>query len=355
MIEIGHGNLLEADVEALVNTVNCVGIMGKGIALQFKQAYPDNFKAYEKACRSGEVCPGKMFIFRTNKLLNPKYIVNFPTKRHWKQPSSIVDIEVGLDALVADIESLGVKSIAVPPLGCGNGGLDWADVRPLVEKAFSKVPTVKVLVYEAKGAPSAEKMPIGTEKPQLTRPRALLIQLLELYGIPGYELTLLEVQKLAYFLQAAGEPLRLRFEKEKFGPYAHNLNHVLQKLEGHFIRGYGDHAAVDTQVHTLPGAAEEATSVLASLPEALERLARVGRLICGFETPYGMELLATVHWLVTNEDAHAAENVERAIRGVQSWSRRKAGLFRDEHIKAAWLQLREQGWLQPTSTSVGAR
>ncbi len=136
MIELGKGNLLKVDVEALVNTVNCVGIMGKGIALQFKQDYPENFKAYEKACRASEVRPGKMFIVPTNKMQNPKFIVNFPTKRHWKGKSKIEDIKSGLTALIRDVQELGITSIAIPPLGCGLGGLRWSEVKPLIERHF---------------------------------------------------------------------------------------------------------------------------------------------------------------------------------------------------------------------------
>ena len=136
MIQITAGNLLEAQVDALVNTVNCVGFMGKGIALQFKQAFPENFTAYEKACHDGEVRPGHMFIYETRAVVGPKYIINFPTKRHWKGKSKMEDIESGLKALIADVERLGIKSIAVPPLGCGLGGLNWSDVRPRIEKAF---------------------------------------------------------------------------------------------------------------------------------------------------------------------------------------------------------------------------
>jgi len=350
MIELGHGNLLEVDAEALVNTVNCVGIMGKGIALQFKQAFPDNFKAYAKACRAGEVRPGKMLIVPTNKSLNPKFIINFPTKRHWKEASRIEDIKAGLDSLINDIQELGIASIVIPPLGCGNGGLEWSEVRPLIEDAVSRVPSVKVLLFEPKGAPSAEKMPIRTEKPSLTRPRALLIRLFQIYGIPGYELTMLEIQKLAYFLQAAGEPLKLQYVKEKFGPFANNLNHVLQRLEGHFICGYGDQAKVDAQINTLPGAAELAQQFLEDKPDALERLRRVSKLIEGFETPYGMELLATVHWVATHENTDALGNCERAAQQVQKWSQRKAGLFTSQHIQEAWQRLRDQDWLQPSAT-----
>ena len=349
MIELGNGNLLKSDAEALVNTVNCVGIMGKGIALQFKQAFPENFRAYEKACRAGEVRPGKMFIVPTNKTVNPKFIINFPTKRHWKDRSNIEDIKAGLEGLIVDVQVLGIASIAIPPLGCGNGGLEWCDVKPLIENAFLREPSVKVLLYEPKGAPSPEDMPVRTETPSLTRARAMLIRLLEVYGIPGYELTMLEIQKLAYFLQAAGEPLRLQYVKEKFGPFANNLNHVLQRLEGHFIRGYGDHAGSDAQIYALPGASDTARRFLESQPDALDRLHRVGKLIEGFETPYGLELLATVHWIATQEDPLASEQCERAVCGVQAWSQRKSCLFGTRHIQKAWQRLRDQDWLQASA------
>ncbi|MFN6570416.1 macro domain-containing protein [Dendronalium sp. ChiSLP03b] len=201
MIEFKQGNLLEENAEALVNTVNNVGVMGKGIALQFKQAYPENFRQYEKACRAGEVQPGQMFTVSTDSLFNPKYIINFPTKRHWKSKSKIEDIKSGLVALVAEVQRLGITSIAIPPLGCGNGGLNWLEVKPLIESAFAQLPHVQVIIFEPSGAPAAENMQIATKKPNITRGRALIIHLLEAYGIPGYELTKLEIQKLAYFLQ----------------------------------------------------------------------------------------------------------------------------------------------------------
>jgi O-acetyl-ADP-ribose deacetylase (regulator of RNase III) len=152
MIETSHGNLLQADAEALVNAVNCVGHMGKGIALQFKQAFPANFKEYESVCRAGKMTPGKMLIHDNGALLNPRFIVNFPTKRHWRNNSRIEDIAAGLTALVADVERLEIRSIAIPPLGCGLGGLKWQEVRPMIERAFSALPNVRVLLYEPAGA-----------------------------------------------------------------------------------------------------------------------------------------------------------------------------------------------------------
>ena len=147
MIEITKGNLLKADAEALVNTVNCVGVMGRGLALQFKLAFPDNFIAYQKACKAEEIKPGKMFIYNTGQMFNPKYIINFPTKRHWRGKSKMKDIRSGLEALVEDVKRIGIHSIAVPPLGCGLGGLKWQAVRTEIEKAFAQVPEVWVLLY----------------------------------------------------------------------------------------------------------------------------------------------------------------------------------------------------------------
>jgi len=153
MLEFKQGNLLEEDAEALVNAVNCVGVMGKGIALQFKQAFPENFQQYKKACDAKEVQPGRMFTVPTGKLFNPKYIINFPTKRHWRDKSKIEDIQTGLKALVAEVQQLGITSIAIPALGCGNGGLDWVEVKPLIESAFVELPEVKVVVFEPTDAP----------------------------------------------------------------------------------------------------------------------------------------------------------------------------------------------------------
>lgn len=346
MIEFKQGNLLEEKTEALVNTVNCVGVMGKGIALQFKRAFPENFRQYEKACHAKQVQPGRMFTVLTGSVLYPRYIINFPTKRHWKEKSKIEDIKSGLKALIEEIKQLKISSIAIPPLGCGNGGLNWAEVKPLIESALAQLPEVQVIIFEPAGAPAAEKMPVATKKPNMTRSRALLICLLELYGIPGYELTKLEIQKLAYFLQVAGEPLKLRYEKQQYGPFAHNLNKVLELLEGHYIRGYGDGSskAQSAEIYVLPEGRDAAQKCLATDPEAQKRLQRVGDLIFGFETPYGMELLATTHW-VGQEHPKASEDSKEAVFLVHQWSERKRQLFKPEHIRKAWQRLREQHWL----------
>jgi O-acetyl-ADP-ribose deacetylase (regulator of RNase III) len=344
MINYTHGNLLKAEADALVNTVNCIGFMGKGIALQFKQAFPDNFKAYEQACKVHEVRPGHMFIFPTGTMFTPRYIINFPTKRHWRGNSRIEDIESGLRALIDDVRKLNIKSIAVPPLGCGNGGLDWDMVRPMMERAFADLPDVKVLFFAPQGAPEATSMPVATRRPELTIARALFIKLMDCYSVLDYRRTLLEIQKLAYFLQEAGEPLRLKYEAGHYGPYAANLNKVLERLEGHFIRGYGDSQKPDAEIELLPGAVQEAGAFLADKRDSLDRMEMVCNLIEGFETPYGMELLATVHW-VAHHAATRAANEDAAIVAVQAWSTRKMRMFKPQHIRIAWKRLIQLGWL----------
>jgi O-acetyl-ADP-ribose deacetylase (regulator of RNase III) len=343
MIELRQGNLLTTDAEALVNTVNCVGVMGKGVALQFKQAFPDNFRQYELACREGLVRPGQMLIVPTGRDANPRYIINFPTKRHWKGKSKLEDIRAGLGALVDDVQRLNIKSIALPPLGCGNGGLAWSDVKPLIEAASAWMPEVQVILFAPQGAPNPDSMPVATPKPHLTRSKAILICAFDNYAGFGYCLAALEVQKLAYFLQEAGEPLRFRYVKHKYGPYADNLNHVLQRLEGHFIRGYGDRSR-GAEITLLPGAAQAAADFLSSVADAKERIERVNRLIDGFETPGGMELLASVHWVAKN-DLFAATDVSATIAQVHAWSKHKRERFHPSHIGKAWERLRDEGWL----------
>lgn len=349
MFEVTRGNLLEADVEAVVNTVNTEGVMGKGIALQFRKAYPDNYEAYRRSCEAGEVVPGRMFVFERSALTNPRYVINFPTKRHWKSKSRMSDIEAGLDALVEDVHRLGIHSVAVPPLGCGLGGLAWPAVRARMEAAFARSPDVRWLVFEPVGAPDPTAMRNRTARPRMTAGRAAVIGLIDRYLVPGfdYPVSLLEIQKLVYFLTESGEKLnQVEFVKHHYGPYADVLRHVLEKMDGHFTSGYGaGDNKPETPIQLLPGAAAEADAFLAEHPATLERYERVGQLIEGFETPYGMELLATVHWVATRENPEAARSADAALESVRSWNKRKADLMRPEHVAAAWERLRELGWL----------
>lgn len=351
MIEYTSGDILQCEADALVNTVNCVGVMGRGIALQFKNAYPANFKAYEAACKQDAVQPGHMFVFETGLLTSPSFIINFPTKRHWRGKSRIEDIEAGLVDLVKVIRDKEIRSIAIPPLGSGLGGLEWNEVRPLIERALSELAAVRVLVFEPKGAPANDKMAHVREVPKMTAGRAALVELVQRYlgGLLDPFVTLLEVHKLMYFMQEAGEPLRLNYAKAPYGPYAENLRHVLRAVEGHLISGYADGGdAPKKPISLVPGAMEEAKSFLDQLEVSRARFERVTRLVEGFESPHGLELLATVHWVMRREGATQHDSVERQVYG---WNGRKRQ-FTPRQIAIAKERLMSQDWLSPEAAEV---
>lgn len=347
MIKLGTGNLLNAPVEALVNTVNTVGVMGKGIALQFSRAYPDMLAKYEEDSKAGRVRLGRMNVFDLGGLVGEtRYIINFPTKGHWRAKSRLSDIAAGLEDLVQVVRTHKIRSIAVPPLGCGHGGLDWADVRLLIERALGQLSGVDVLLFEPKGAPSAEGMPQRTARPKMTTGRAVLIKLIAQFqkGLVDPFVTLLVVQKLMYFLQEAGEPLKLNFVTGKYGPYADNLRHQLNAMEGHYTIGCGDGSDAPHKMLDLrDGALEEADEYLARRDDTARRLDRVARLIHGFEDHYGMELLATVHW-VMQQSPDAREKLDTAIELVQSWNVRKRITMTPAQIEAAWTRLVKEDW-----------
>ncbi len=344
MIKLQNDDILRSDAQALVNTVNCVGIMGRGVALQFRKAFPDNFKFYEQACDRGEVRLGSMLVFDRNRITGPRYIINFPTKQHWKSKSQLEDIEAGLKDLVRKVRELHIHSIAIPPLGCGLGGLKWSDVRPRIEAAFQLLPEVQVSLFEPSGAPDAVKMVKHRKAPEMTKGRAALLALMRRYlaAVMDPSVSLLEVHKLMYFLQEAGEGLRLKYEKAVYGPYATNLRHVLTAIEGHFVVGYGDaEDNPDKPLELRKGAGEAAERFLADLPDTLRRFDQVADLIEGFETPLGMELLATVHWVAARE---GAQTLPEAIEKTYSWNERKRA-FSEKHIGIAWKVLQQKGWL----------
>ncbi|MEF8755582.1 MAG: macro domain-containing protein [Accumulibacter sp.] len=354
MIEYRSGDILKSEAEALVNTVNCVGVMGRGIALQFKNAFPENFKAYAAACKRAQAQPGRMFVFETGQLTPPRYIINFPTKRHWRGKSRIEDIDAGLAALVAEIRARRIRSIALPPLGSGLGGLDWtAEVRPRVEAALRPLDDVQILVYEPNGAPASDTMHHRREVPQMTAGRAALVELMHRYlgGLLDPFVTLLEVHKLMYFLQEAGEPLRLRYKAAPYGPYAENLRHVLHAIEGHLLAGYDDGGdAPNKALALVPGAVEEAAAFLAEHGPTRERFERVASLVEGFESPFGLELLSTVHWVMRHESVHTLPDV---VARTYAWNDRKRQ-FTPRQIGIAAEVLTAKGWVAPLTEQVSA-
>ncbi len=346
MIEFKTGNILTEDAEALVNTVNCVGVMGRGIALHFKKAFPDNFKAYASACKREEVRPGRMFTFETGQLTHPHYIINFPTKRHWRAKSRIEDIEKGLDDLVREIHERDIRSIAIPPLGSGLGKLDWADVRARIEGVLGQCPHLKVTVFEPNAEFEDVKPNRSRKAPPMTPGRAALVGLMRRYldGLLDPFVTLLEVHKLMYFMHYAGEPLRLEFRAAHYGPYAENLRHVLRAMDGHMISGYVDDGdRPGRELNLLSGVAEEALAFLEEHPESHKRFEKVADLVEGFESSFGLELLATVHWLVAHDES--IKNKRDIVDKMYNWNDAKQQ-FTPRQIGIAADTLSRKGWMR---------
>lgn len=344
MIEYTSGDILKDESEAIVNTVNCVGVMGRGIALQFKNAWPENFKAYAAACQRHEVQPGRMFVFETGRLTTPRYIINFPTKRHWRGKSRIEDIDAGLRALAKVILERDIDSIAIPPLGSGLGGLDWAKVKPRIEAALQALIDIRIIVYEPDGAPTSDTTHHRREVPTMTAGRAALIELMRRYlgGLLDPSISLLEVHKLMYFMQEAGEPLRLQYVQAPYGPYAENLRHVLHAIEGHLISGYADGGdAPDKQLMLVPGAIDDAETFLKTHADTRARFDKVETLIEGFESSFGLELLATVHWVIRHERVMAFDDV---VERTYAWNARKRQFTRRQ-IGIAVDVLTTHGWV----------
>ncbi|MBV9825646.1 MAG: macro domain-containing protein [Alphaproteobacteria bacterium] len=351
MIRFTQGNLLEAPTEALVNTVNTVGVMGKGIALMFREAFPENYLRYREACQTGTIKVGSIFATeRRDFISGPQWIINFPTKEHWRSPSRIEWIRDGLADLRSFIEAQGIQSIALPPLGSGNGGLDWRDVRPLIVDALQSLTGVTIVVYEPTKRYQNIQKREGVEK--LTPARALLIELVRRYWVLGIECTVLEVQKLAYFLerQITGSglenPLNLNFEANRFGPFSSKLRHLLDSLDGSYLhcdKRLADAGPLDVIGYDETKLGKVDLYIRTEARPYRKALDATSDVIEGFESPLGMELLATVDWL---QHKMQVEPTLNAIKGsLPRWpggtgaGARKLRLFDDRLIGLALSRL----------------
>ena len=347
MISFTKGNLLEADVEAVVNTVNTVGIMGKGIALMFKERFPKNFKEYARACKRNEIRIGRMFVTESEELFGPRWIINFPTKTHWRVRTRLSWIQNGMDDLVRTIVNNNIRSVAVPPLGCGNGGLEWRAVKPVIVAALESVTDLDALIYEPTEKYQNVAKKRGVEK--LTPARALVSEIVRRYCILGIDCSILEVQKLGWFLQRGvnrlteEDPLKLQFTANKYGPYSHRLTKLLDSLDGSYLccnKRLADAEPLDT-IWFNPNKKDFVHVYLRSGEGKvyMDALEWSSRAIDGFESPLGMELLSTVDWLVEQEGV--TPTVDGVLASLVNWSggaaagQRKRKIFNQRLVELA--------------------
>ena len=335
MIIYTTGNLLESNAEALVNTVNTVGVMGKGIALQFKNMFPDNFKLYANACKNNEVKVGELFITEEMTMFSgKKLIVNFPTKTNWRLPSEYAYIEMGLVALAKLIKDKKILSIAIPALGAGNGGLDWIKVKQLISFHLENL-DCKVYVYE----PNHKILEVlKEEKVKLTPARAMLLSVLYELVRNGEFVSEFSAEKIAYFLQRFGakESFKLEFQANFYGPYSGKVKHVLHYLNGSYIMGYGTKDAKPFEELGLVLSAEKEVNAYLALAENAEYkriVEKTNAFLTGFYSTFALELLSTIDYIIVNKKAN---NLELITKELTNWSERKSTMFnKPEFIEIA--------------------
>lgn len=337
------GNLLDADTQALVNTVNTVGVMGKGIALQFKEQFPMNFKIYADACKKGLVKVGKMLVVKENSMKGEKVIINFPTKTEWFKKSQYNYLEEGLKDLVKIIREYNIKSIAIPPLGTGNGGLKWANVKSLMEQYLLDMEDVEILIYQPNDAVKEILQKENERKVELTASRAMFLSALFRYEKLGEVASLFAANKLAYFLQRSGEKLRLNFVPLTYGPYAQAVEKVLYAMNGKYLTGFEQMKAKPFEPLQLNYKRYDEVEgyIKKELDVAqVKRLNDLFKIIDGFESSLSLEILASIDFLL-NENKGL--NNDELLNMVRKWNDRKKELISKEHIEIAVNHLKEYG------------
>jgi len=349
MIRFVTGNILESKAQTLVNTVNCVGVMGKGLAKAFRDQWPEMYREYQAACRRRELRSGKPFLWRDLH----KQILCLPTKDNWKGSSKYEFIEAGLEAIRQQYRDWNIKSLAVPPLGCGLGGLEWDKVRALIEKHLGDLP-LETEVYEPMPADLKiarfERKRVVTPV-NITLPLAIVGEIIRRARAampPAVSLGKLLVHKFAFFAQLAGAPIRLKFSKEKYGPYDHNLNHMIERLEGLYIR---DESASwkrsDLRMLDEPAWYKAIQPLADELKPYSKYIDASVDLLKGRPLDE-VELLATVQYAWCDLISAGLSGTDGEIGDyIHSWSREKQDKFSSTLIGRALSTLQGQGWLGP--------
>ncbi|MDR7369714.1 macro domain-containing protein [Flavobacterium aquidurense] len=326
MIQYKNDNLLESEAEALVNTVNTVGIMGKGIALQFKNQYPNNYKLYKQACKLNEVKVGKMFVTEESSLLGgKKIIINFPTKTDWRKPSEYEYIELGLRDLVEIIKEKKIKSVAIPPLGAGNGGLDWNRVKNLMEQYLKDIDST-IFIYQ----PNSTVLEVlKKERVKLTPARAMLLSVLFDLVKNGEFVSEFTSEKIAYFLQRFGakEEFKLEFQPNFYGPYSGKVKHVLYYLNGSYISGYSskDKKPFD-ELEIMLDAEKDVNEYLENNDNKKynDIVKNTKAFLSGFYADFGLELLSTIDFIMMDKNT---KSINEIVSYLEKWSDRKKTMF----------------------------
>ncbi|MEO6346767.1 MAG: macro domain-containing protein [Aquaticitalea sp.] len=327
MIHYIKGDIFQSKAEALVNTVNTVGVMGKGIALQFKKAFPNNFKVYTDAYKNNALRIGKMLVVKDSNITSgEKYIINFPTKMDWRKPSEYSYIEEGLDNLIQTLEAYKIKSVAIPPLGAGNGGLEWERVKRIIEDKLRGL-DIEIQVYE----PSTQiKEKLKKERVKLTDARALLLYVLYDMVKQGEYVSEFSSEKICYFLQRFGAKkyFKLDYEPKFYGPYSGKVRFLLNALNGSYIMGYSDMNKKPFEPLTLVADGyNEVQEYIDKKPELKKIALNTITFLNGFYSDFGLELLSSIDYISLKQDSLDKKVISAKL---EEWSNRKRSMLSNE-------------------------
>ena len=343
---------MQDDAQALVNTVNTEGVMGKGIALQFKEAFPNNYRIYRKVCKDGNLHVGEMLVTEEYTLLgDKKYIVNFPTKTTWRKPSEYSYIGKGLHALKNEIEKLHIMSIAIPPLGSSNGGLDWQKVKEMIILVLGDM-DCDIRIYEPS---DVIRERLKEERPKLTPSRGMMLYVLCDLVSSGEYISAFAAEKCVYFLQKFGaeDIFKINFKRGYFGPYSGGkLSHMMYNLNGSYFRGMG---AMDNKPFQRLWLMDDTVNAVDSFMnlkenEKFKNIAdKTKEFLSEYYSDYSLELLATVDFILRDDISLSQwksmsneELVPRVREDICGWSERKGRKFTDNgYIEKIVEHLRE--------------
>ncbi|MDE6730834.1 MAG: macro domain-containing protein [Oscillospiraceae bacterium] len=333
MFHFVTGDLLQSDAYALVNTVNCEGYMGKGIAYQFKLRFPEMNTAYVKKCKGGELVPGTLHCYETENHL----IINFPTKNKWREKSRIEYISSGLEELVNQIQSRQISSIAIPPLGSGNGGLNWSEVKKLMlAKLKSIEKTTEIYIYE----PSRNYQAVASAEPQLS-PSALILMKMK-FALDQNHFNDICLQKTAYFMNILSQKEYFHFKKANYGPYDHSIDVICRN-----IKEFQTYYNVDSTEKAYEILLKKliSQSVEEKLSYYTPYIEKAATFTNHFETTKDVEGAATVLFIIQKQQGIKKYDI---IRQFKNWSEEKAARFSENEILNAIQSLESYGLIDNT-------
>lgn len=333
MFKFVSGDLLKSDAYALVNTVNCEGYMGKGIAYQFKMQFPEMNKEYVNKCKRNELIPGKLHCYNTGS----KFIINFPTKNKWREKSKMEYITSGLDELIEVIKANSISSIAIPPLGSGNGGLIWSEVKEVIIQKLTDISqNVDIYIYE----PSHNHITIATSEPQMSLSALILMNIK--FNLSKSKFNKICLQKTAYFMNILSNTEYFHFKKAKYGPFDYSIDVVSKNIQ-EYQKYHNVHTTEEAYTILMQKLISQTTQE--KLDFYIPFIKQATAFTNQFETTEAVEGAGTALFIIQQNDRIDLPDI---VRQFKEWSEDKAARFPEKSVISAVNSLEKFGFIENT-------